>query len=997
MQRTTVSIVTALTVGCAAILQAQPTGQWDFDNGDLSATVGQQPMTYANPTVTAAGTVFGTTTALGLPDIDGTPASVMGFQEFALGEGYYMPTPGPNGGGSLVNIWTLIMDVLYPASSDGQWRAFIDIDEGVIAADAEFFVNPANGIGISGNYTGEILPDTWYRVAVTMDSTTGEMRKYINGLEVGVQNLGDTFEGRWAMSANYRAELFADNDGDVAPGYVNSIQLRDTLLTPGEIFALGGPSAEGIPQTIPATSSFIESRAPAADAVGVSPSPQVQIVLNTGNSTVAQSSIKLSLDDTEVTPTVTSAGRLYTVSYTVPEVLQPVSVHALKLDWTDSVDGARSETWSFTVADFALVNLPDPIHLETFDAVGEGELPVGWVVTNLTDQLTPGFDLGNASSDAYMDFVIISVETLAALNVDSDRRFALNPIVLNGEVLSSLVSGNFAYGESDVRGGNQVQVMFSPDYDLTGQDNVFVSWNSMYEQNQDNIAAVEYSIDGGTTWLPVLYMVDEADVIMSGDEVDAVATLTTARGDQAYGEAYGVWIGAQITQDLAPHISGRVNDDRWESKRVELYRLEAADNQPSVRFRFVHAGTASWYFGIDNVGLYSIDAPIPPAISDQPVSQWVHAGASFTLSVAATGTEPFTYQWQLNGSDIPGAVEASYSVAAARAADGGDYQVVVSNAGGSDTSDVTSVSVFAGAITEGLVAHLKFDNNLNDASSGGNNGTAVGSPTFVTGLIGTHAVNIPSGADYVSLGTPSDLNFGSTTDFSISFWAQSPAGGWSSDPSFIGNKDWNSGSNQGYVIATDGDGRVQWNLAGPPGNRKDFDGPGGVIGNDAWHHVAVTFDRTGTASTYVEGVLINRTDLTGSENNVNTPGSYATNVGQDGTGSYGAVFNNLSVDDLGIWRRVLTPQEVAAIREAGLQGQDLSTVIIETVGPEITAISIDQGNVTLTWGAEPQTRLQKATDLTGAAWSDVDGTLGQGSHSEAVGAGNAFFRLSKGQ
>src|SRR5262249_18390549 len=80
------------------------------------------------------------------------------------------------------------------------------------------------------------------------------------------------------------------------------------------------------------------------------------------------------------------------------------------------------------------------------------------------------------------------------------------------------------------------------------------------------------------------------------------------------------------------------------------------------------------------------------------------------------------------------------------------------------------------AITDNLVVHLGFEGNLQDSSGRGNHGTPVGSPSFVPGKIG-QAVAIVSKKDgsvlnYVTLGTPADLNFGTETDFTISFWSK---------------------------------------------------------------------------------------------------------------------------------------------------------------------------------------------------------------------------------
>jgi len=94
-----------------------------------------------------------------------------------------------------------------------------------------------------------------------------------------------------------------------------------------------------------------------------------------------------------------------------------------------------------------------------------------------------------------------------------------------------------------------------------------------------------------------------------------VAVYTDPVSGQQMGGYYGAFIGAPVGPELAPYISPRVDDNPVESKRVEVFRLTQADNQPAVRFRFAHAGTDSWYFGVDDFGLYSIPAVL--AVSRQ--------------------------------------------------------------------------------------------------------------------------------------------------------------------------------------------------------------------------------------------------------------------------------------------------------------------------------------------------------------------------------------------
>ena len=79
-----------------------------------------------------------------------------------------------------------------------------------------------------------------------------------------------------------------------------------------------------------------------------------------------------------------------------------------------------------------------------------------------------------------------------------------------------------------------MSVLETKDFDLGQHDNVHLGFYSHYEQNQDNSANVEYSIDGGETWLPVIYMLDKFDIVAGDDgTVDAVATFENKLDDVA--------------------------------------------------------------------------------------------------------------------------------------------------------------------------------------------------------------------------------------------------------------------------------------------------------------------------------------------------------------------------------------------------------------------------------------------------------------------------------
>lgn len=72
----------------------------------------------------------------------------------------------------------------------------------------------------------------------------------------------------------------------------------------------------------------------------------------------------------------------------------------------------------------------------------------------------------------------------------------------------------------------------------------------------------------------------------------------------------------------------------------------------------------------------------------------VKPGQSVTMSVVATGSS-MTYQWKLDGANIPGATGASYVLPMVGAADRGSYQVAVTGAGGTTTVDMGSLAVMS--------------------------------------------------------------------------------------------------------------------------------------------------------------------------------------------------------------------------------------------------------------------------------------------------------------
>ena len=84
----------------------------------------------------------------------------------------------------------------------------------------------------------------------------------------------------------------------------------------------------------------------------------------------------------------------------------------------------------------------------------------------------------------------------------------------------------------------------------------------------------------------------------------------------------------------------------------------------------------------------------PPVIEAQPEppTGTVYVGSPFTLEVGASGTA-LKYQWRLGKKPITGATGPVYTKTESSAEDAGEYDVVVSNAFGSETSATTTVTL----------------------------------------------------------------------------------------------------------------------------------------------------------------------------------------------------------------------------------------------------------------------------------------------------------------
>jgi formylglycine-generating enzyme required for sulfatase activity/sugar lactone lactonase YvrE len=82
-----------------------------------------------------------------------------------------------------------------------------------------------------------------------------------------------------------------------------------------------------------------------------------------------------------------------------------------------------------------------------------------------------------------------------------------------------------------------------------------------------------------------------------------------------------------------------------------------------------------------------------PVVNAQPGALTQVVGATATLSLTASGAAPLTYQWRKDATPVAGATNASLSLASVQLSDAGSYDVVVTNASGTVTSNPAALTV----------------------------------------------------------------------------------------------------------------------------------------------------------------------------------------------------------------------------------------------------------------------------------------------------------------
>jgi hypothetical protein len=358
-----------------------------------------------------------------------------------------------------------------------------------------------------------------------------------------------------------------------------------------------------------------------------------------------------------------------------------------------------------------------------------------------------------------------------------------------------------------------------------------------------------------------------------------------------------------------------------------------------------------------------------PAVSNPPTVVSAGAlgnaiGVVFDMAVdPASATNPANYT--IPGANVTGArlIGDNYVLLTVSAVPAGPFAVTVNGVanefGDAMTAPATVDAVAGSTIPNGLVAHWSFDGHLAD-SIGGFDGVARGTPAvgFVDGISGFGQALDLTGTNYVEIpGSSNTLQFANSS-LSIA--------GWFRVDTF--DKDWQAliakGENSNYRLARRAaTGTIAY--AGGVGEGAD-DVPAVNDGN--WHHFVAITDATraqfGTAL-YVDGVI----------HGINTNAAAL----QAGTanlfiGENPEALNRQfkgELDDIGLWNRVLAPEEIAVLYSGGQ-------------GTPVSDLAARPYSIGLNFGADEPAGANQGTlaplDITGvvpqANWNNLTGPNG---------------------
>lgn len=569
-------------------------------------------------------------------------------------------------------------------------------------------------------------------------------------------------------------------------------------------------------------------------------------------------------------------------------------------------------------------NSGDPVstpNLPAFDYIGGDNGVYGVPTENLVDSIYgpqpsdghPGFETGNGAVMFFPTYNTSQI-TIPSWNINTNTvTIAAWVYPLNAEAPADGLVYN--------RGGNVAGLSYSYSTNASGNYTLGYNWNNdpgTYFWNSGLVPPQNQ-------WSLVVLVVTPTNA--------TIYLANTSSGLNASVHTY-----SHVAQSFSGPIA--IGNDFTDTTGNRVFSGEM--DEVAVFSQALSQGQVlGLYTNASGVALFA------PTIANQPQSQapFAHQNARFT--VAALGTQPLGYQWQVgtngvyvnlaNSGRVSGATSASLTITNVSLSDPTNYVVVVTNSLNSVTSAPVSLTVTASSyadavLTNGAIAYYSFNETGDPAAGsltaydylGGFNGTygsdvKNGNPNY--GIAGPQAVDgfpefssnnwaaqiIPNDANGHVTVTPWNLN---TNTVTMTCWVRplgvepsysglvfSRGAGGTAGVNFSGNTDVNGNRTLSY---TWGDTCCWDSQLAPPTNQ--------------WSFVALVVTPTNAT------IYLFNTNGIQSATLVNTHGIMAfagtTEIGCDPFDNAGRNFNGV-IDEAAVFGNSLSSAELVQIYSAG--------------------------------------------------------------------------------
>jgi len=170
-------------------------------------------------------------------------------------------------------------------------------------------------------------------------------------------------------------------------------------------------------------------------------------------------------------------------------------------------------------------------------------------------------------------------------------------------------------------------------------------------------------------------------------------------------------------------------------------------------------------------------------------------------------------------------------------------------------------------------------------------------------LNNTSSLTFDGDGDYLQVPTLPIYDFGANQDFTVECRIRTSQ---AADVAILGNKDWDSGVNPGFVFSFKFASGPEWKVnIGDGTNRVDVE-TGSAIADNGWHTLSASFDRDGMLRMYEDGVLVGEEDIS-------SIGDISTNAGIfAGADIFGAYAFTGAIEEIRIWNTVVDAAAIEA-------------------------------------------------------------------------------------